>query len=82
MAVETVYRVTMFYEGDVGKVEAAYFNQPLTASPEITNQEAFSGCPAAGPYLTVECTDIQRARLVEKRLRTIIRKAGANVVHD
>jgi hypothetical protein len=83
LSIETIYRVRIFYEiADPDKVEDAFFNAFLSHDDEIQSVESFSCCPAAGPYLTVECADLQKARLVEAEMRRIVRKHRGKIIGD
>lgn len=72
--IETIHRATVqFDNGDLGEIENAVFEQ-------IPNVEMFTGCPAAGPSFTVECSDYLTAQQAELTIRQIVLRHGGEVV--
>ena len=78
--IEEIYRVQVFYEDKRNAVGEAYDQIFLTNDPHVLTQDHFLGCPAAGPYLTVECDEWETAKRIEKVLTSLVKKARGKVL--
>lgn len=78
--IEEIFRVQVFYEDKRGAAGDAYEALFLTNEPHVLTQGHFTGCPAAGPYFTVECDEWETAKRMEKLLISLVKKARGKVL--